>query len=80
MIFMDLPGQLLSGKKVTISKRRERVIEGVWLDIRIGSLVTNVFVGWVAVTTVLIFYAREGGIRRTVRNLSSGRNLKQQLP
>jgi hypothetical protein len=55
MTFMDLPGQLLSGKKVTISKRRKTVIERIWLDIRIGSLVTTMFFGWVAVITVLDF-------------------------
>jgi hypothetical protein len=70
MISMDLPGQLLSGKKVTISKRRERVIERVWLDVWISSLVTNMFVGWVTVTTVLIFMRERavyGGLYVTSR-------------
>jgi hypothetical protein len=56
MIFMDLLDRLLSGKKVMISKRRNTaVIERAWVDVRINLLVTSMFVGWVAVITVLVF-------------------------
>jgi hypothetical protein len=56
MIFMDLLDRLLSGKKVMTSKRRNTaVIERVWINIRVNLLVTSMFVGWVAVGTVLVF-------------------------
>jgi hypothetical protein len=58
MIFMALPDQLLSGKKVTNSKRRKTVIERFWLSMGISSLVITIFFGWVAVKQSWVSCAR----------------------